>query len=122
MNHRHEKRVIEAFLEVPHSPKKEPAMTHQEECTVLDDLTDLLIECGLSAPFPLPDRGPPSRDSRPSLRRFVAQVGARSACPRLDKSHGEASRFHGEPRALFLASSPWIGSIWPRSPSGFAAA
>jgi len=40
------RRVIEAFLEVLYSPKKEPAMTHQEESPVLDHVMAMLIEHG----------------------------------------------------------------------------
>jgi transposase-like protein len=43
------RQVIEAFLEVLNVPKKEPTMTHQDECAVRDELTDLLIEHGPSA-------------------------------------------------------------------------
>jgi putative transposase len=43
------RRVIEAFLEVLYSPKKEPAMTHQEDCPVLDHVMTLLIEHGPGA-------------------------------------------------------------------------
>ena len=39
----YKRRALEAFLEVLDSPKKEPAMTHHQAHTVLDDLTDLLI-------------------------------------------------------------------------------
>jgi hypothetical protein len=43
------RRVIEAFLEVLYSTKKEPAMTHQEDCPVLDHVMKLLIEHGPGA-------------------------------------------------------------------------
>jgi putative transposase len=43
------RRVIEAFLEVLHSPKKEPAMTHQEENAVFEAVTAILIEHGPAA-------------------------------------------------------------------------
>ena len=43
------RRVIEAFLEVLYSTKKEPAMNHQEVCPVLDHVMSLLIEHGPSA-------------------------------------------------------------------------
>jgi putative transposase len=43
------RRVIEAFLEVLYSTKKEPAMTHQEDCPVLDHVMTLLIEHGPGA-------------------------------------------------------------------------
>jgi transposase-like protein len=38
------RRVIEAFLEVLYSTKKEPAMTHQADCPVLDHVMTLLID------------------------------------------------------------------------------
>jgi putative transposase len=41
--------VIEVFLEVSYSTKKEPAMTHQDECLAIDDLAALLIEHGPAA-------------------------------------------------------------------------
>ena len=41
--------VIEVFLEVSYSTKKEPTMTHQDECPAIDDLTALLIEHGPAA-------------------------------------------------------------------------
>jgi putative transposase len=41
--------AIEVFLEVSNSTKKEPAMTHQDECPAIDDLTALLIEHGPAA-------------------------------------------------------------------------
>jgi len=43
------RRVIEAFLEVLYSTKKEPAMTHQEDCPVLDHVMTLLTEHGPGA-------------------------------------------------------------------------
>jgi len=43
------RRVIEAFLEVLYSTKKEPAMTHQEDCPGLDHVMTLLIEHGPGA-------------------------------------------------------------------------
>jgi transposase-like protein len=43
------RRVIEVFLEVLYSTKKEPAMTHQEDCPVLDHVMTLLIEHGPGA-------------------------------------------------------------------------
>jgi len=41
--------AIEVFLEVSYDPKKEPAMTHPDECPAIDDLTALLIEPGPAA-------------------------------------------------------------------------
>jgi putative transposase len=41
--------AIEVFLEVSYYPKKEPAMTHQDECPAINDLTALLIEHGPDA-------------------------------------------------------------------------
>jgi transposase-like protein len=41
--------VIEVFLEVSYYPKKEPAMTHQEDSPVLDHVMALLIEHGPGA-------------------------------------------------------------------------
>jgi putative transposase len=43
------RRVIEAFLEVSYYPKKEPAMTHQEESAVFEAVTAILIEHGPAA-------------------------------------------------------------------------
>jgi len=43
------RRAIEVFLEVSNSPKKEPAMTHQDECPAINDLMTLLIEHGPEA-------------------------------------------------------------------------
>jgi transposase-like protein len=43
------RRVIEVFLEVIHYPKKEPAMTHQEENVVFEAVTAILIEHGPAA-------------------------------------------------------------------------
>jgi len=41
--------AIEVFLEASYYPKKEPAMTHQDECRAMNDLTALLIEHGPAA-------------------------------------------------------------------------
>jgi hypothetical protein len=41
--------AIEVFLEVSYATKKEPAMTHQDECPAINDLTALLIEHGPAA-------------------------------------------------------------------------
>ena len=103
------RRVIEVFLEVIRYPKKEPAMTHQEESAVVEAVMAILIELG---PAAMSNQGgvplalatclcPECRRVRQPVVRMRSKVPPQ-ACE--VASHSQARRTHNDPSRTTLSS------------------